>query len=264
MKLIEAYNETYTREILGRLYDQIDKTKSVSFNDIYYILGCEYEDMRARRYCGDYTYLDIKQYCSNLYPQSVLEQIFSAEQKAFNRGDYFHMILNLAVTPNERMIINVDNQYNASLIVGSLRTYGKPIICSAKFYAHNGEGVEANAGFKYDKVVIYYDTTNRSAVFDVVLKAGVLPTFLIPKISAFYHLCGGVEGYFPVGVGVEIENTSFTTERAKKILLYLTSQKYQEGMNDKTQYPVSPDKLSNREDFINSTFSEGKADVKPF
>lgn len=172
------------------------------------------------------------------------------------------MICNQRIEPDERMIINVDNQYHAAKIVGSLRSAIR--IHSAKFYAHNGEGVEANVGFKYDKVVIYYNTTDRNTVHELVKNARINTSFFISKTSAFYHLCGDDQDDFPVGVGVEIENTSFTTERAKKILLYLTSQKYQEGMNDKTQYPVSPDKLSNREDFINSTFSEGKADVKPF
>lgn len=133
-----------------------------------------------------------------------------------------------------------------------------------KFYAMIPKS--RSRAFKCDKIVIYYEKTNRNIVYQEVIDAAkafrIPPTNFLTPISGFYHVAGTEDNSFLVGIGVEISGTSFTKERSKRIFQKLTGMTYNKNTADvKYRYiGTEPDEKV----FIENLYSEVISDCPKF
>lgn len=252
MRVIENFNESATKSKLAEIKRNF--TSEVSFGDIYDTLSM---------YSGRYPASPVDDL--NIVFPEIMSQLGleGGEQKqeevrkyycyyrrfnnyAYNRNlGYYHLQFS-GDKPSERMIINIATQQDTiNLIRQILSKYYADnnefeSISSIKFYA----GRRVYEHVKFDKIVIYYNATSRekvaSIIYDAAIKANV--TFL-PDNSAFYNIVTvspnqSNEKKYCVGIGVEIGHSSFTTERAKEILTFMTGKTITEQEED-IKYPVT-------------------------
>lgn len=142
---------------------------------------------------------------------------------------------------------------------------------------------------KNDKIVIYYDNIKRDDVSKIVLEAAkkVNVEFVL-YLSAFYHIASvsdsteeTEQNKYPVGIGVELKGTSFTTERAKEIFKFMTGQSVAKNTNatketclyddmelvteGSAKFPVRSEiKNMDTEKFIEELYNLCKKYCKPF
>lgn len=227
-------DEIKTKEMLGRIYDMLlskDITKWETA--IYDILGTEQVDPTYFDHIDDTTKF-AEDFISQNYPEYSSESVY----EQIKGGDYFHLE-DIGGEIDERMILNLKKQsdaFNLMKYIADKRKEKSSIpedewihyISTAKFYA--GSSLPEDNLIKYDKVVIYYHSDNRTTI-----KNGILSFLDIREkdesenetkrtekfkddISGFYDkIAPGM------GVGEEIgEGTSFTGERTNDILAYIS------------------------------------------
>ncbi|WP_408029809.1 eCIS core domain-containing protein [Tenacibaculum xiamenense] len=165
-------------------------------------------------------------------------------------GAYFHVDNKKKQDPTKtqrRMIFNVKSQSSAHFVASALREDMKTnnVIVSFKFY---GSDDKSETTLKYDKVVVYYqaekskigdakefvESTVKGMLNDHASKkdkkAGVkrsenekkeaYKSLLADKVSPFYNQID--KG---IGDGVEIAGTSFTIDRTKNLMEFITKHK---------------------------------------
>lgn len=222
MRLIEEYNEEQTRSYLLKLcqYLKGKSEKKVSYGEIYGFLGKE--TVSSGYGIGNQEEFKSLVGSCIFFPQNnkkLYTDYVVALAESYNSGDYFQIRLSENITPNERMIINVNRQVNVFVIMRHL--IQNPIakkIKSMKFY-----GVKNASGktFKYDKIVIYYhagvNKENRIAIHNDICSLDFSNGVIKRELSGFYHIYDSTDsstvGYlYPVGIGKEVSGTSFTTE----------------------------------------------------
>lgn len=242
MKLIEAYNETKTKEMLKKI--KTGFTNEISFDDIYNALGAEnfnYEQVTGDMFLSDYFPALNPQY--NMSSSSSYMTYVNSVNSVYNNNlTYYHLLFSEKKS-SERMIINVQKQENtiklAQKMLSIIMDKGmeNSHINSFKFMV--GKKSPMPDKIKNDKIVIYYDKINRDNVSKIVFEAAKKANVEFePYLSAFYHIASVLDSEkkeeqdkFLVGIGVEISGTSFTTERAKEIFKFMTGQSAPKNIN---------------------------------
>ena len=154
---------------------------------------------------------------------------------AFNIGKYFHFKSDRDA--DERMIINLYTQFEATELVHGLLYCANDYISRIKFFAVKQATPEKF--LKCDKVVIYYDRQYRNHIYECVKTVADKGEIVFKKeLSAFYHIAGDDEGKYPVGIGVELMASSFTENRAAEILEALTGVKFNKSDNKDRQHNI--------------------------
>lgn len=219
MILIEQNNAKATKEYLKVLFGRA----SVSFNEIYNILGVEKKTGTDYRY-GQWAHFHAYLKQNSVYPQrypAVFDNYWRNLQEIYRQGDYFHMFGMGEEGANERMIINLKTQEAALILVSYLLKDSSAFMKELKFF-----GKETSQGnyFKYDKLIIYYRREDRERIFDAITRSSVGGTLFLRDLSGFYDIYGQDENNYIVGIGKEIPGTSFTTESAFKVTRALTGR----------------------------------------
>lgn len=242
MQLIEAYNETATKQTLYRLmgnYCIPGSPEQVCIADIYDELGREVP-VFSPYHTGDGQFLTDLYTFPMIYPQGdqgsqVADALYDFCRRKFEGGSYFHF-KSTRVPVDERMMINVTDQAHAVALVRYVLSVANGLIRHIKFYAVGR--APADKGLKFDKVVIYYDRIDRQAIYNHVL-AGAIDRHCVfnRSLNGFLHVAGDDNGGYPVGIGQEIAGTSFTKDRTKKVFEELTGLS-PDGKDEHTYYQV--------------------------
>lgn len=223
MKLIEAFNEKETKERLYGIMNYLTGCTTVSFRDIYDRLGREKDDF-SPYHKGDGELIQNFFTFPVMYPQGknmeeLVDNINGIYQKSYQKGAYFHFKSDR--TANERMIINLSTQQEATMLVRDALYWSYNVISRIKFFASEHEKVTKS--LKCDKMVIYYDRIHRDVIFQTVCNAAKNRGYNFKEeLSAFYHIAGDNDGSYPVGIGIELMFSSFTENRTAEILEALT------------------------------------------
>lgn len=211
---------------------------TISFHDIYDRLGRE-EVGNTSYHHGDGELIKDFFTFPIMYPQNVngmgemINSIHDMYTDSFNKGTYFHF--KSTRKANERMIINLSTQQEATMLVRDTLYRSYNVISHIKFFA--AKQASPIKHLKCDKIVIYYDRANRNVVFQTVCNAAKSRGYDFKReLSAFYHIVGDDEGKYPVGIGIELMASSFTENRTAEILEALTGVKRAEKKNK--QYDI--------------------------
>lgn len=255
MRVFEAFNETATKEYLKGLHGKA----KVSFNDVYRVLGVEKAINPIYGYGVEGHFLSyLNRYIT--YPQRNKQpsrDYLNMLKQCYTQGDYFHMFGDDAAA-NERMIINIKTQEGALILITHLLTVIPHYIRALKYY---GVKQQLDKKFKYDKIVIYYNTSNRDDLYNAIKASPIGGELFLKAISGFYHLYDdGNEKYF-VGIGKEVGGTSFTTETTYAILSEMTGKtiSYLKGVDNGIQLDVKADiKSLSSPDLAIRLFTAGK------
>lgn len=219
MEVFEAFNETATKEYLQGLYGK----EKVSFDDVYTVLGVEKAINPTYGYGIEGHFMSyLNRYIT--YPQrnkQPFRNYINVLKECYTKGDYFHMFGDDAAA-NERMIINIKTQEGALILITHLLTEIPHYIKSLKYY---GVKLQLDKKFKYDKIVIYYNTSHRDNLYNTIKASTIGGELFLKAISGFYHLCHDGNNKYFVGIGKEVEGTSFTTETTYAVLSKMTGLK---------------------------------------
>lgn len=236
---MEYYNETKTKKILKNIKESY--TKKISYNAIYMALGAH--DHKENNYSS--SKYDICLCFPIIHAQTdydnyklYINNIGSISQ---SESTYYHFRISKSITASERMIINLQSQDDTIKLVRNLfstlySSNTKNCISSLKFLFGK---IDPNKKIKYDKIVIYYNTTDRATVCKLVYAAARnSKVYFLKDNSAFYHIASVSDSEekkeqdkYLVGIGVEISGTSFTTERAKEIFKFMTGKSVAKNMD---------------------------------
>lgn len=235
MFIREEYNRQRTLSLLEALFQTISSQQDVTPQMIYNTLGEEsvFNEEYLKISCWDNLYQLIQNV--DLIPQNMSDEEYNSYMEAniktkaeiikkfYQAGDYFHISLNDEIKSNERLIINMSTQCDATDFVLKLTSekYNKVAqkITLLKFYAE--EVSTQKTLLKYDKIVMYYDHND----FDIIQTAleELLPGITQPHLNAFYHLYKKDDKAIYFGVAEEKNpDVSFSELRTKDILNFIT------------------------------------------
>lgn len=237
-EFIEDYNAEYTKQVLIKFWAKyiIGKQPVINAYHIYNTLGCEKEHE------GTYSKWNLtdgawQSFIDNGgFPQSmwiyydwenVWYNIYSDNDKmnkikeALKTGDYFHIRCNPTLQVDRRILLNTIHSSASFSLMEKLLAKHKNNIYSVKFFSKKFQK-EWVYEWKIDKVVIYLPDDKFEAVVeainDVLNRAH-------RQITPFCRLAQVGDKDLYLGVAPEMSGTSFTLERTKDMIHFLTGER---------------------------------------